>query len=215
MSATLELVQPKSSFRNVFFKSRPRRPRFTPHLFFVFFLSFFFASFLSSLVLLYLGSGTAGTLQPPSGGRDIFVVVNLCSSRLCLLYDIAATPLSLSSCLLIPALLFLLSPSPHTCTLPIVSSLQHLPSLSCCPSVSIHPCIFPILSRVVVLLYMGLTLSSTCVSRHLYGFVMLRYEMPLLSCMLCAFRIFFLQRRVRRETERQSKIQQWRHVVHI
>ena len=56
----------------------------------------------------------------------------------------------------------------------LVSSTCHFYRAVC---VCIHPCVFPILSRAVVLLYMGLTLATTaCVSRHLYDFAMLSYD---------------------------------------
>jgi len=156
LSATLKFTpsrSTKTSFPQFFFfESRPR-PRFTPHLFFLFItlplLRFILRWSYSTWAQVSLGHCNLHK----GAGTILFLFF---SSRLCLLYDIAATPLSLSSVSLSSVLL---SPSPHTCTLPIVSSLRHLPSLSCCLSVSIHACIFPILSRVVVLLYMGLTLS--------------------------------------------------------
>jgi hypothetical protein len=59
----------------------------------------------------------------------------------------------------------MLFPSPHHVLLPFVSV-----SSTChfyrAVSVCIHACVFPILSRAVVLLYMGLTLATARVSHH-------------------------------------------------
>jgi len=70
----------------------------------------------------------------------------------------------------------MLSPSPHHVLLPLVSV-----SSTChfyrAVSVCIHACVFPILSRVVVLLYMGLTPAIAArASHHLYVFALLSYH---------------------------------------
>lgn len=114
-----------------------------------------------------------------------FVVLHTRPSRLCLLYDAAVTPFFS----LLPTYLWfcddLLSPSPHTCTSTICFQFP-APAISIVLSACIHPCVFPILSRLVVLLYMGLMLATTArVSHHLYDFAMLSYDDVPHSC-LCA-----------------------------
>jgi hypothetical protein len=132
--------------------------------------SFFLFSLVVGLRLLSLGSGIAGTLQPPYRGRDIIVVV------VHLLHDYACcftTPPSCHTSLppLSPVFLSVSVSLPlaHV-LLPIVYCLQQLPSPLCCLSVS-HACVFPILSRVVVYFIWGSRWATTArVGHQLYDF---------------------------------------------
>ena len=65
--------------------------------------------------------------------------------------------------------------SPHTCT-STNCRLSPAPAISIVLSVCIQPCVFPILSRLVVLLYMALSLVTAGVSHHLYVFTMLSFD---------------------------------------
>jgi hypothetical protein len=166
----------QNSFRNFFLLSffSPPRPCSTTQFCFLFLfinlpllLQLFFFS-------VYLGSGIAGTLQPPPRGRDIIlVVVHLVHDYACF-----TIPPSCHTSLLalFPLPFFSLSvsfPPPHTCT-STNRLLSPAPAIAIVLSVCILACVFPILSRVVVLLYMGLSQATVArVSHHLYDFAML------------------------------------------
>jgi len=160
MSTTM-LNEAVCSFRPFFFFLSP----------FLFPKSLASSSFFCSLVvgLLYLGSGIAGTLHPPQRGRDIIAVVHLDHHD----YACFTTPPSCHISPLSPFFFSLRSPSLCTCT-STNRLLSPAPAISIVLFVCIHPCVFPILSRVVVLLYMGLSLATTAgVSHHLYDFAVL------------------------------------------
>lgn len=74
--------------------------------------------------------------------------------------------------------LFFFCLSPHTCT-STNCLLSPAPAISIVLLVCIHPCVFPILSRLVVLLYMALSLATAAsVSHHLYFFLCYHLMMP-------------------------------------
>ena len=86
---------PSTKIRSTIFPlfSRPR-PCFTTQFCFLFlFINLPLASpFFFVVGLLYLGSGTAGTLQPPSTGQGHYSCCCTSRSRLCLFYDSSVMP---------------------------------------------------------------------------------------------------------------------------
>ena len=129
----------QNSFRNFFLLSffSPPRPCSTTQFCFLFLfinlpllLQLFFFS-------VYLGSGIAGTLQPPPRGRDIILVVCTSRSRLCLFYDSSVMP-HLPPCSLPSSLFFSVFPSPshmYFYQSSTVSSTCH-----CHSAVCLYPC---------------------------------------------------------------------------
>ena len=91
---------------------------------------------------------------------------------------------------------------PHTCTSTTCFQFP-APAISVL-SVCIHPCVFPILSRLVVLLYMGLMLATTArVSHHLYDFAMLSYDDVPHTCLCACTLSNFVH------SERKKAIRKW------
>ncbi len=139
---------------------------------FVFFLKFFYHIASSSLASSPCSSSTLLGLEYPLGHCNLH---NGAGTVLLLYYTsvrhdyvcFTMWPSRHSSFLLYPWFYDAVS-VPSSCTSTIVSSFQHLPLLSCSVSVCIHPCVFPILSRAVVLLYMGLTLAIAARVGHHY-----------------------------------------------
>lgn len=102
-----------------------------------FFLSTCLSCFNFFFFSVYLGSGIAGTLQPPPRGRDIILVVCTSRSRLCLFYDSSVMP-HLPPCSLPSSLFFSVFPSPshmYFYQSSTVSSTCH-----CHSAVCLYPC---------------------------------------------------------------------------
>jgi hypothetical protein len=110
----------------------------------------------------------------------------------------------------------MLFPSPHHVLLPLVSV-----SSTChfyrAVSVCIHACVFPILSRAVVLLYMGLTPATAAarVSHHLYVFALLSYD-DVPSLVWCYFFVSFIsayRKKVKSSDKNKAKFNTGHEVV--
>ena len=159
------MLNDDAEFASYFFLS-PRHP-----LQISCFAFFFFSSVYSTWAQVSLGHCN---LRNGAGTLLLFFYISFTTMPV---YDSSVMPHFPSSSLpLLPlASVFFLFffPSPRTCTSTnrLLSSAH---AIAIVLSVCIQACVFPILSRVVVLLYMGLSQATAArVSHHLYDFAMI------------------------------------------
>jgi hypothetical protein len=145
------------------------------------FASYFFLStclllppFFPSLSLVYStwAQVSLGHCNLHHGAGTSFLLLYISFTTMPVLRFIrhATLPSLLSS---YPLFLSVSFPPPHTCT-STNRLLSPAPAIPIVLSVCILACVFPILSRAVVLLYMGLSQAIAArVSHHLYDFAML------------------------------------------